>query len=114
PLPGEALSPSGPTSLSARPALRSGAGLESGPVVADRTEALDEDGTVRPGSHLVGDIAQDPPAPARPDRASLLADDELGAPFQQDPELLVRMAVRRHDRARIELDEHERDALALD
>src|SRR4051794_32445171 len=96
------------------PARLAAARLEAAPVVARRAERLDDDGSVGPGDHLVGDVAEDPPAPARPQLLPLAADDEDGAALEEDPDLLVLVAVLGDDGAGLELDERQRDPVADD
>ena len=59
-------------------------------------------------------VGRDPPRPARPELARLVADREGHAPGDDHPQLLVLVAVPGHDRIGRELDEGKGDPLALD
>ncbi len=84
------------------------------PVGTGRREDVDHDRALRADADVVRHVGRDPPRPARPHPARLVADRERHVAGDDHPELLVLVAVLGHDRIRRELDEGEGDPLALD
>ena len=66
------------------------------------------------GGHLVRNVGRDAPRAAGPELARLVADAERQRAREHHPELLVLVTVLGDDRVRLELDDAERDALAVD
>jgi len=88
--------------------------FEAVPVGARRGERLQHDRAVGTRFDLVGDVAQNPPAVAGADVASLVPDPEAQRAGDADAELLVVVAVLGNDTARRQLDQGHGHPLALD
>ena len=82
--------------------------LERLPVLARRGEDVDDDRPLRTDVHLVRDVRRDVPHAALRELTLLLTDPERDGSADDQPELLVRMAVLGHDAVRLELDDRER------
>jgi hypothetical protein len=97
------------------PATRAGLFvLDRVPVVADRREHFDQHRAVGTDHHRMRNIGEDPPHSAGPDVARLAADLEVEPSLEQDADLFVLVRVLGHDGVRVELDQAERDPLAMD
>src|SRR4029079_2029464 len=88
--------------------------LEPGPVAPCRREALDGEGALGDGRHLVRHVAEDAPGVAWDEVAGLVRDPEPHRPADQDAELLVVVTVFGDGASRLQVDERERRPLALD
>ena len=82
-------------------------------VFTRRREDVDHDRTLRAGDRLVGRARRDAPRPAGAELATLVADAEVDCAAEDDPELLVVVAVLGDDRARFELYDAQGDSLAV-
>jgi hypothetical protein len=78
-----------------------------------RRVGVDHDRAVWAGMHLVRRVRRNRPGVPRPQLPRLVSDPELAGPGDQDPELLVLVAVLWDDAAGIELDEPEGKPLAM-
>src|SRR6185295_19698247 len=84
------------------------------PVVAGRGEDVDDDGAAGSGDERVRRVADDPPRPARPEDALLVADPERDLALDDEATLLVRVAVLGHDGVGRQLHDREGQPIALD
>src|SRR5207237_902733 len=74
---------------------------------------LDQHRAVRAGFDRVGNVRKDAPRPTGPEFACLAADLEAQPSLEQDPELLVFMRVLGQDGIGIQLDQSEREPIAV-
>src|SRR5918994_1836082 len=84
------------------------------PVGPDRAEHVDHHGPISTGGGTVRHPAEDAPRSAPPEQPLLVADAEAHLTGDHHAVLLRRMGVLGHGRVRIELDDGQRDLVALD
>ena len=87
---------------------------EAIPVGAHRRKDVDRDGAVGTGGRLVQDVRRNLVGIARPQLARLAINGERQHALQHDAELFVRMLMRSDDGEGVELDDGEREGLAVD
>src|SRR5207302_1580807 len=81
--------------------------------VPRRCEDVEHDRTARADLHLMWDVARDRPRVAWDELPRLVPDTEHERACEADAELLLLVAVLGHGAVRVELDDAERDALAV-
>jgi hypothetical protein len=82
-------------------------------VAPRRREDVDDDRTLGSGNGLVRSARRNAPRCAGAQLAALLSDPELQRAAQENPELLVLVAVLTNDRAGVEFDDRQGDPLPV-
>src|SRR5436190_4137560 len=98
---------------STRPAGRPLEQVSLAPVVPRRREDVDDHRTLVTDVHLVRNVRRNAPCPAGAEGARFVSDTERQTAAQHDSELLVVVAVLGNGASRVELDNRQRQSLAV-